>query len=433
MTKARTKRRLTDQKKPGALSKSTPKARVEHAGAPPLPSVGSGGISLRPEKASTGELSELISYLETRQPAMIQSIRHMVEMESPSHHKKSVDLLGERLAEAFREIGGEVQFHRGGKFGAHLQVDFASNAKRSPVLLLGHFDTVWDLGTLATMPFREADGRLWGPGVLDMKSGIAQVIFAIEALGRLHGKLPRPVTVLLVTDEEVGSESSRPITESIAKKCGAVLVVEPSFGLEGALKTARKGVGDYTLRVKGHAAHAGLDFEKGASAILELSRQLVEIAKFTDLKQGITVNAGVVRGGTRTNVIPDEAEAEFDLRIAAATQAKTMDRKFRALKPFDSRCQLEVSGGINRPPLERTEKVVGLFRTAQKIAAEIGWHLDEASVGGGSDGNFTAGLGIPTLDGLGAVGKGAHARNESVLISELVRRTALLAQFIEEV
>ena len=212
-----------------------------------------------------------------------------------------------------------------------------------------------------------------------------------------------------------------------------MLVVEPSFGLEGALKTARKGVGDYTLKVKGRAAHAGLDFEKGASAILELSRQLVEIAKFTDLKQGITVNAGVIRGGTRTNVIADEAEAEFDLRISAASQAKTMDRKFRALTPFDPRCQLEISGGINRPPLERTEKVVGLFRTAQKIAAEIGWHLDEASVGGGSDGNFTAGLGIPTLDGLGAVGEGAHAHNESVLTSELVRRTALLARLIEEV
>lgn len=380
-----------------------------------------------------GQLRELIGYLETRQAAIIQSVRRMVEMESPSHHKKSVDLLGERLAQAFREIDGEVRFHRGGKFGAHLQVDFAANTKRPPVLLLGHFDTVWDLGTLASMPFREADGRLWGPGVLDMKSGIAQMIFAIEAWRTLHGKLQRPVRVLLVTDEEVGSESSRPITESLATKSGAVLVVEPSYGLEGALKTARKGVGDYTLKVKGRAAHAGLDFEKGASAILELSKQLLEIAKFTDLKQGITVNAGVVRGGTRTNVIPDEAEAEFDLRIAAAGQAKTLDRKFRSLKPFDSRCQLEVSGGINRPPLERTEQVVRLFRTAQQIAAEIGWHLDEASVGGGSDGNFTAGLGIPTLDGLGAVGEGAHARNESVLISELVRRTALLARLIEEV
>ncbi len=364
---------------------------------------------------------------------MVQSIRRMVEMESPSHHKKSVDLLGERLAQAFREIGGQVHFHRGGKFGAHLQVDFASDSKGTPVLLLGHFDTVWDLGTLATMPFREADRRLWGPGVLDMKSGIVEMIFAIEALRRAHGKLPRPVTVLLVTDEEVGSESSRPITESVAKKCGAVLVIEPSYGLEGALKTARKGVGDYTLKVKGRAAHAGLDFEKGASAVLELSKQLLEIAKFTELKQGITVNAGVIRGGTRGNVIPDQAEADIDLRIAAIGQAKTVDRKFRALRPFDPRCQLEVTGGINRPPLERSEKVVKLFRTAQKITSEIGWHLDEASVGGGSDGNFTAGLGIPTLDGLGAVGEGAHARNESVLISELVRRTALLARLIEEV
>jgi glutamate carboxypeptidase len=419
MTKARAKRRPTDRKKPGA---------------PPSPSVGVGGIRrLGTQRSTTGKLSELIRYLETRQLAMVQSIRHMVEMESPSQHKKSVDLLGERLGQAFHEVGGTVHFHPTAKFGAHLQIDFAADPKRPPVLLLGHFDTVWDLGTLSTMPFREADGRLWGPGVLDMKSGIAQMIFAIEALSRVRGKLPRPVSVLLVTDEEVGSDSSRPITESIAKQCGAVLVIEPSYGLEGALKTARKGVGDYTLKVRGRAAHAGLDFEKGASAILELSRQLLEIAKFTDLKKGITVNAGVIRGGTRGNVIPDEAEADIDLRIAAVGQAKTVDRKFRSLKPFDSRCQLEITGGINRPPLERSEKVVKLFRTAQKITSEIGWHLDEASVGGGSDGNFTAGLGIPTLDGLGAVGEGAHARNESVLISELVRRTALLARLIEEV
>ena len=419
MTKARTKRSPIRRKEPGAQ---------------PSPSVGVGGIRhVGKEKINAGKLSELIRYLETRQHAMIQSIRHMVEMESPSHHKKSLDLLGERLAQAFIEIGGHVHFHRGGKFGAHLQVDFGADSTRPPVLLLGHFDTVWDLGTLASMPFRESDGRLWGPGVLDMKSGIAQIIFAIEALRRVHGKLPRPVTVLLVTDEEVGSESSRPITEALAKKCGAVLVIEPSYGLEGALKTARKGVGDYILKVKGRAAHAGLDFEKGASAVLELSRQVAEIAKFTDLKQGITVNAGVIRGGTRTNVVADEAEAEFDLRISAANQAKRMDQKFRALKPFDSRCKLEIVGGINRPPLERNEKVVKLFRTAQKITSEIGWKLGEASVGGGSDGNFTAGLGIPTLDGLGAVGEGAHARNESVLISELVRRTALLARLIEEV
>lgn len=386
-----------------------------------------------PEFPQSGRLNEYIRFLETRQLAMIESIRHMVEMESPSHHKKSVDLLGERLAQAFVEVGGHIQFHRTGKFGAHLQVDFPATGSLEPVLLLGHFDTVWDLGTLATMPFRQADGRLWGPGVLDMKCGIAQMIFAIEALRTLRGKLPRRVTVLLVTDEEIGSENSRPITEAIAKTCGAVLVVEPSFGLEGALKTARKGVGDYTVKVKGLAAHAGLDFEKGASAILELSKQLVEIAKFTDVKSGITVNPGLIRGGTRTNVVADEAEAEFDLRITAASQTKLTDRKFRSLKPFDRRCQIEVTGGINRPPLERSEKVVGLFRVAQGIASEIGWNLEEASVGGGSDGNFTACLGIPTLDGLGAVGEGAHARNESVLISELVRRTALLARLIEEV
>jgi glutamate carboxypeptidase len=266
-----------------------------------------------------------------------------------------------------------------------------------------------------------------------MKTGIAQMLFAIEALQAVRGGLSRPISVLLVTDEEVGSESSRAITERIAKECAAVFVLEPSFGLQGALKTARKGVGDYTVRVQGKASHAGLDFEKGASAILELSRQLLAIEKFTDLDQGITVNPGVIRGGTRNNVIAADASADVDMRITKLAQANAVDKKFRALKPFDKRCKLSIEGGVNRPPLERTEGVAKLFAKAKQLGIELGLKLKEASVGGGSDGNFTGALGIPTLDGLGVPGEGAHATNESVLVDQIVPRTALLARLIEEV
>jgi glutamate carboxypeptidase len=266
-----------------------------------------------------------------------------------------------------------------------------------------------------------------------MKTGIAQMLFAIEALQAVRGGLSRPVTVLLVTDEEVGSESSRAITESLAKGCAAVFVLEPSFGLQGALKTSRKGVGDYTVRVQGKASHAGLDFEKGASAILELSRQLLQVEKFTDLASGVTVNPGVIRGGTRNNVIAAEASADVDMRITKLAQASSLDKKFRALKPIDKRCKLSVEGGVNRPPLERTQAVAQLFAKAKQLGNELGLKLKEASVGGGSDGNFTGALGIPTLDGLGAPGEGAHATNESVIVDQIVPRTALLARLIEEV
>jgi glutamate carboxypeptidase len=217
------------------------------------------------------------------------------------------------------------------------------------------------------------------------------------------------------------------LVESVARECEAVLVLEPSQGPQGHLKTARKGVGDYTLRVRGRASHAGVDFEKGHSAIVELSRQILEVAKFTDTARGITVNPGVIQGGTRTNVVAAEATAEVDIRVARAMDAAELEQKFAALRPFDPACSLEVSGGLNRPPMERTEGTVRLFRLAQQHAAELGMPIDEASTGGGSDGNFTSALGLPTLDGLGAVGEGAHAVNESIVLSELPRRTALLA------
>jgi glutamate carboxypeptidase len=376
-------------------------------------------------------LESLLGRLTAQTSEMVDCLRQLVELESPSQNKAALDRLGRHLAAQFANLGGEIRFHKQESAGDHLQVDFAGSGK--PILFLGHMDTVWDLGTLATMPFRVAKGRAFGPGIFDMKAGIAQAIFAIRALQELNGRLPRALTVLLVTDEEIGSRSSRPITEALAKKSAAVLVLEPAQGPKGALKTSRKGVGGYLLKVEGREAHSGLDPDKGASAVLELARQLLVIEKFGDRKRGITVNPGVVRGGTRSNVIAGEATAEIDARISRLQDIPRLDKKFHSLRPFDKRCKVAVSGGIGRPPLERTAKVAALFKLARGLACELGFALEEASVGGGSDGNFTAALGIPTLDGLGAVGEGAHARHESVVIAEMPRRAALLARLVETV
>jgi len=373
-----------------------------------------------------------LRFFADRLPQLVESIRGLVEIESPSDHKPSGDRIGAILAERFHALGGRVRVHPAKDYADHVQADFPGRESAKPMLLLGHFDTVYPLATLADMPCRIADGRMYGPGVLDMKSGIALMLAAIEALQAWHGALPRPITVFLVSDEEVGSASSRKITESLAKECAAVLVLEPAAG-KGAVKTARKGVGDYTLTVKGVAAHAGLDPGKGHSAILELARQITAIAKLNDLKHGISVNPGVIRGGTRTNVIAAEAAAEIDVRIQNAKQAAGLDRKLRALKPCDKSCALMIEGGINRMPMERTAGVAALYKKAQAIAKEIGWKLEEAAVGGGSDGNFTAALGIPTLDGLGGSGAGAHAKHEHIVISDLPRRALLLAGLMETI
>ena len=367
---------------------------------------------------------------------MVNTIRELVEIESPSDNKPAVDRIAVLLAQKFEVLGGRSQFHRSSEFGDSLQINFEGPsaeglANRKPVLLLGHYDTVYPLGTLANMPCKIENGRMYGPGVLDMKSGIALMLHAVEALRAWYGNLPRPVTVFLVSDEEVGSYSSRKITESLAEQSAGVLVLEPAAGLRGAVKTARKGVGEYKLRVRGVAAHAGLDPGKGHSAILELARQIANISKLNNLRQGLSVNSGVIQGGTRTNVIAAEAAAGFDVRIKSAKQASGIDRKLRALKPFDKKCKLEITGGINRLPMERTAGVAALYKKAQGIAREVGWQIEEAAVGGGSDGNFTAGMGIPTLDGMGGVGEGAHAVHEYIVISELPRRALLLAGMIE--
>jgi glutamate carboxypeptidase len=373
--------------------------------------------------------SEQLAYFRKQQSNVLDTIQQIVEIESPSDVKAAVDRLNTVLASRFGELGGKVKVHRQEKFGNHLEINFAgANRTAKPVLLLGHTDTVYTIGTISRMKYRIAKGRVFGPGVLDMKAGIALALHVIEALLAWHkGRLPRPVTVLLVSDEEIGSHSSRPLTEALARKSEAVLVLEPASGLNGAVKTSRKGVGGYTVQVAGKAAHSGLDFEKGQSAVLELARQILEISTFTDAAKGITLNIGKISGGTRVNVVPAEATASLDVRVATQKDAEKIHRRLMSLKPFNPHCKITVSGELSRPPMQRSAGVAVLYGKARSFASDLGWSLEEASVGGGSDGNFTAALGIPTLDGLGASGEGAHAEHESVVISELPKRAALLS------
>jgi glutamate carboxypeptidase len=386
-------------------------------------------------KMSVPIVSQQLRYFEKQRSKIVETIRQLVEIESPSDVKQSVDRLGTVLASRLADMGGRVHVHPAEKFGNHLQVEFkgvGSTKNQKPVLLLGHMDTVYPIGTISKMPCRIAKGRLHGPGVLDMKSGIALALHVIAAMLKWNaGKLPRPVTLLLVSDEEVGSTSSRAITEGVSRHSAAVLVLEPAQGL--AVKTSRKGICEYTLKVTGKAAHSGLDFEKGQSAILELAKQIGEISKLVDLKRGVTVNIGKVSGGTRVNVVAAEATASIDVRVRRMGDALRIDRKLRSLKPFNKNCRIMMSGGMNRPPMERTAGVAALYDKAADAAHELGWKLQEAAVGGGSDGNFTAALGIPTLDGLGGVGEGAHAEHESVVISKLPERAALLMALIARI
>jgi len=369
----------------------------------------------------------LLAGARRKESALLDLIRQLVRAESPSDDKAAVDACVALTKAQARASGGRVKLHRQRGFGDVLEARFGPKTKAAsakPTLLLGHLDTVWPLGTLKTMPCRLADGRLWGPGTLDMKAGVAMAFISIEMLAEAN-LLNREIVLLLNSDEEVGSPVSRPITERLAAECAAVFVLEPAQGL--AYKTARKGTGNWRIDVTGVAAHAGVDFEKGASAIRELARLIETVSGWTNLKRGLTVSVGLAGGGSKTNVIPAEAWAEVDVRIARKADGPRIERKFAALKPLDNRCQLTVTGGINRPPMERTRGTVRLYRQARSLAAELGFTLEEAATGGASDGNFTSALGIPTLDGMGAVGEGAHARHESVVIEHLAPRTALLA------
>ncbi|WP_158942204.1 M20 family metallopeptidase [Granulicella sp. S190] len=373
------------------------------------------------------ETAAILSAVEKQRHWILATLRDLVQQESPSEVPQAVNAAASLVELWSKDLGARTRRHKQTQFGDVLELRFGPpRSKRKPVLLLGHLDTVWPMGTLKTMPYREVEGRLWGPGVLDMKAGVVMALTALKVLQQL--KLARPVTLLLNSDEEVGSTISRPITEKLAKESSAVFVLEPAQGL--AYKTSRKGVGQYNVQVTGVGAHSGVDFERGHSAILELAKQVQTISSFTNLPRKLTVNCGVIAGGTRSNVVPSHASTEVDVRIARASDAAYVDRLFRRLKVSDRHCKLTITGGINRPPMERKPGTIALFKKARSLAAELGFVLEEASTGGGSDGNFTAALGVPTLDGMGAVGDGAHAAHESVLIEHLVPRTALLAAMI---
>jgi glutamate carboxypeptidase len=300
--------------------------------------------------------------------------------------------------------------------------------ERKPVLLLGHLDTVWPIGTLARMPWRVENGRAFGPGVLDMKAGVVMALEAMRLVREVD--VDRPVVLLLSGDEEMGSHHSRELIEEIAKECRAAFVLEPAEGPEGAYKTARKGVGQFRLEIAGVPSHSGVDFGAGHSAVRELAWQIEQISAMTDLDRGTTLNVGVVGGGTQSNVVAAAAWAEIDLRVKTVADAEAVTRKLKGLKARDAQCILRLSGGLNRPPMERTSSTAALFAQAKELAAGLGFALEEAATGGGSDGNFTSALGVPTLDGVGAIGNGAHAENESIRIDSLVTRTALLAAMI---
>jgi glutamate carboxypeptidase len=367
----------------------------------------------------------LLAGARRKESTLVELTRKLVSFESPSDSKAAVDACVAVAADEIRARGGKVKLHRQRGYGDVLEARFGPRKRNGakPALLLGHLDTVWPLGTLKMMPFRVADGRLWGPGTLDMKVGVAMALTAIEMLTEAD-LLQSEVVLLLNSDEEIGSPVSRPITESVARDCAAVFVLEPAQGL--AYKTARKGTGNWRIDIRGVAAHAGVDFEKGASALRELSRVINTVSDWTDLKRGLTVSVGLAGGGSKTNVIPAEAFAEVDVRIAKSADGRRIERKFTTLKAADRRCSLSISGGINRPPMERTRGTAQLYQRARALGAELGIVLDEAATGGASDGNFTSALGIPTLDGMGAVGEGAHASHESILLEHLAPRTAML-------
>ncbi len=375
-------------------------------------------------------MNELVRVVEGNAGRLKARLRELVEVESPSEDKAAVDRANALVESWVGELGGKVKRHKQKAFGDVLEIKFGpARSKRGRVLLLGHLDTVWPMGTLAKMPWREADGKIFGPGVLDMKVGVVMALEAIAAVQAMG--MGRPVTLLLNSEEEVGSPVSRAITERVAKECAAVFVMEPAQGL--AYKTARKGVGHFDLRVEGVGSHAGVDFERGHSAVLEMARLVQRVSAMTDLKRGLTVNAGVIHGGTRSNVVASECVAEVDVRIVKARDAARVEKLFHGLKTADKACRLTVSGGINRPPMERKAGTIALFKQARKLASEMGFVLDEAATGGGSDGNFTAALGVPTLDGMGAVGAGAHAAHEHIVAAHMVERTTLLAGMLAAV
>jgi glutamate carboxypeptidase len=369
-------------------------------------------------------MREILTFCEAGQPWLLDTIAALVKAESPSDDKDAVDGCGRLVAARLEECGGRVSRIPQTASGDHLRAEWGMGDRQ--LLMLGHFDTVWSVGRLAAMPVREERGRLHGPGVFDMKAGISIGMQAIRALHATHAMPRCRIVMLLTTDEEIGSRTSRAIIEDEARRSSAVLVLEPSLP-GGGVKTSRKGCGEYELIVHGKSAHAGIEPGSGAHAIRELALQIARLDGIQDIERGVTLNVGVISGGTRANVVPDLARAAIDVRVPTTADAAAVDGAMRRLTPQLPGTSLELKGGIDRPPLERTDSVVRLYQIARQVAAELGHALAEGSTGGGSDGNFTAALGVPTLDGLGATGDGAHALHEHVHISDLPWRAALIA------
>ncbi|GAA3400065.1 M20 family metallopeptidase [Paenibacillus hodogayensis] len=374
-------------------------------------------------------MSDIRRYLDGQLQEMLNTLRELVELESPSRDKRLTDRLGAHLAELFEKLtGGTALVIDNEPFGNHIRGEWGEGPEQ--ILLLAHLDTIWQEGDLADMPFRIEEDRVYGPGVFDMKGGIVQGLYALRALRELDKPLAAKVVFLCTSDEEIGSLSSRPLIEEEARKSRYVLVLEPAMGPQGALKTSRKGMGLFHLEVQGVSSHAGVDHRNGRSAIEELAHQIIALHSMTDYEQGTTVNVGIISGGTASNVVADKAEAEIDLRIASRSEADQVVPLIKALVPQTEGTTVKVEGGINRYPLERTARVAEMFEIARSIAKEeLGLDLSEAGTGGGSDGNFTAPL-APTLDGLGAVGDGAHAKHEHLILSQMPVRSALLAHLL---
>jgi glutamate carboxypeptidase len=370
----------------------------------------------------------LVEYF-TRQTETVALLRQLVELESPSTDKAALDRLGAFVAAQLRDAGAGVEVIPQTAAGDHLVATFG-RGDALPVMTLCHMDTVWPIGTLATMPWREEEGKLRGPGVYDMKASTAMLIMVLRYLRDTGTQPARPVRMLFTTDEETGSTTSREIIESAAQKAALVLCMEPALG-NGALKTFRKGTGGFRVTTFGRAAHAGADHAKGINAIEEMARQITALHQLTNYETGTTVNVGMISGGTASNVVPDRAQIEVDIRVSTRAEGERMVKTILGLQPQLPGARVQVTGGLNRPPMERTPLVVETFKKAQAIAAGLGLELIEGSTGGASDANFTS-VFTPTLDGLGPVGNGGHSKDEHVIASSLPEREALLAAILTQ-
>ena len=373
-------------------------------------------------------MKEFLEYAESQAEEILGTLRQMVEMESFTADKASTDVLGGYIKERLEELGAQVRLVPQEEVGDHLVADVGEGDQQ--VLLLCHMDTVWPTGTIQQRPFRVEAGLGYGPGILDMKAGIAIALHALETL-KAHSLAPQQrVRILVNSDEEVGSTTSRQLIEEEARKSAQVYCLEPGAGKEGALKTGRKGVGMFQVRVTGRAAHAGNEPEKGISAVEEMAHQILRLHSLTDLGRGTTVNVGVVQGGTVRNQVAAFAEAMVDLRVTTMQEAERVENEILSSTPVLPGASVEVTGGLNRPPMERSESTALLLNSVRRFADPLGINLSEAQVGGGSDAQFAAAVGVPVLDGLGGVGEGPHADHEYVVVAELPRRVALLASIL---